>query len=221
MTTWKDGLLPASFKGVPFFIDASDVKSGRKSVTHQYPKREISFTEDLGKKPREFSIDALVIGDDYFIKRDGLLQACESPDAGILVHAYLGSVRAICQSVSVRESASDGRLARFSMTFVETGEPLYPKPRFDHYMALKHSVDQLKDIQHSAFIKQFTVTNFPRFVKNNAMNTVLTLTGVASAVKPNIAGAFNVFDGFDITKTLSNTPLLAHGITGLISDIAN
>ena len=52
--------LTASFRGVPFFVESSDISAGRRTVTHQYPQRDEPFTEDLGRAAREYELSAFV-----------------------------------------------------------------------------------------------------------------------------------------------------------------
>ncbi len=40
MSTWRDSLLPASFRGVGFFISSTAVPIGRKGQLHEFPQRD-------------------------------------------------------------------------------------------------------------------------------------------------------------------------------------
>ncbi|EPR0211413.1 DNA circularization N-terminal domain-containing protein, partial [Escherichia coli] len=45
---WKDRLVEASFRGVPFKVEDEGAPVGRRVETHEYPNRDKPYTEDLG-----------------------------------------------------------------------------------------------------------------------------------------------------------------------------
>ncbi|MFX9939048.1 DNA circularization N-terminal domain-containing protein, partial [Acinetobacter baumannii] len=63
--TWRDQLRPASFRGVPFHVTQATGTFGRRSVTHEYPFRDLPYVEDLGRRARTLRIEALLLGEDY------------------------------------------------------------------------------------------------------------------------------------------------------------
>lgn len=137
--SWKDKLLPASFRGVPFGVSANTRTGGRAAGVHTYPLRDKPFVEDLGRIERRFSVDAFIVGDDYAATRDRLIDRLESPGpgfpskpAGTLVHPTYGTLRVLCTNFRVSESLDEGRMARVSMDFVEAGEELQPSGRSQH-----------------------------------------------------------------------------------------
>ena len=120
---WKQSLLPASFMGVGFVVENSSGNFGRRNVAHEYPGRDGVENEDLGRKYREFSFSAYVVGDDYFNKRDSLIQIAERKNnAGLLIHPYLGRMRAKLLNVLVSENVTEGRMCRLTLTFNEDSE---------------------------------------------------------------------------------------------------
>jgi hypothetical protein len=58
---WRDALLPAMYDGVPFFCDTGIRESGRRAVIHEYPKRDIPYAEDMGRKATQYSVRGYVI----------------------------------------------------------------------------------------------------------------------------------------------------------------
>ncbi len=111
----------ASFRGLPFNVDTAERQGGRRGVTHEYPFRDEPFREDLGRQVRKFTIEGHVIGPDYLAARDMLLGALESPSGpGALVHPYYGTRHVAVTGFRVRESATEGGVARFSIDFEET-----------------------------------------------------------------------------------------------------
>jgi len=53
---WRDALLPAMFDGCPFFVEAGSQSGGRRIVTHQFPKRDLPYSEDMGRRATEFQV---------------------------------------------------------------------------------------------------------------------------------------------------------------------
>ena len=129
---WRDNLLPASFRGVEFGVDEHESQiAGRRAQTHEYPGRDVPFTEDLGRRTKRYDVEAYIVGEDYFARRDELLDACDMAGPGELVHPYLGSVSVVCRACNLRESTREGRMCRLTLEFVESGENIHPTDRAD------------------------------------------------------------------------------------------
>jgi len=117
MTTWRDSLLPASFRGVSFFVDAAGVPVGRKGQLHEYPKRDEPYFEQMGKQAQVHKLTAFVIGADCFEHRDKLLEALEKEGAGELVHPWLGRMQVQVGECDLQHDRREGGIARFDLTF--------------------------------------------------------------------------------------------------------
>jgi prophage DNA circulation protein len=119
--SWRDYLRPASFRGARFYIEAGGKRSGRRSVTHEFPKRDDPYTEDMGRRARRWTITAYVLGDDYLLARDALIGACERSGAGLLIHPTIGEEQVVCEHYHCVEQRERGGLAEFEMQFAEAG----------------------------------------------------------------------------------------------------
>ncbi len=130
---WRQQLQRASFRGVPFFVRSADTEEGRRGVLHEYPLREDPYVEDLGRKAGEFSLDAFVIGDDYFKARDALRAALREPGPGELVHPTLGrmQVSLVASFRFVESLVDEGGIARFSLRFTESQPAIQPTVETD------------------------------------------------------------------------------------------
>ncbi|MGO0628715.1 DNA circularization protein [Pseudomonas sp. SAR267] len=126
MTTWRDELHPASFRGVPFHVDSDSMPVGRRTQIHEYPQRDKPLVEDLGRVTREIKMAAFVIGEDFLIKRDALLNALDKPGAGELIHPWYGRLMVTATGCSVGHERREGGMARFDLVFVEDGEKGFP-----------------------------------------------------------------------------------------------
>lgn len=126
VSAWRRSLRRASFRGAAFLVDTSDHETGRRAVTHEFPGRDVPYTEDLGRKARTHAVEAYVLGPDYMPARDALLQACEAEGPGRLITPWTGEAMVICTGCRLRESRADGGMATFSLTFAEAGEAASP-----------------------------------------------------------------------------------------------
>ena len=109
--SWRDQLKDASFRGVPFFVDASSWSAGRNTVIHEFVQRDKPFVEDLGRKTRQFKIDAWVCAhpsNDFnpWPQRDSLIAAFETAGIGTFVHPYYGELTGYA-SAEITESGTD------------------------------------------------------------------------------------------------------------------
>lgn len=123
MASWRDDLLPASFRGVPFFVDRSRYRGGRKAVPHSIPfSEDPPWVEDEGKGDHVFSIEAFIVGPTgYKAARDALLVELEKKGPGTLVHPFYGTLTVqVGDDLGVDETKDEGGCARFSITFHET-----------------------------------------------------------------------------------------------------
>ena len=68
-------LIGASFRGVPFFVEDSARNGGRRKASKEFIDQDIPRVTDLGKKGNDFRIEGYVLGADYMVQRDALLDA--------------------------------------------------------------------------------------------------------------------------------------------------
>src|SRR5215471_14992652 len=58
---WRQRLRLASFKGAPFYVEQQGRSSGRRTVLHQYPKRDLPYAEDMGREALRYQITGYLI----------------------------------------------------------------------------------------------------------------------------------------------------------------
>ncbi|MEH6478294.1 MAG: DNA circularization N-terminal domain-containing protein, partial [Sneathiella sp.] len=165
--SWRDNLQPASYKTVAFEVTSHDLDTGRRGPVHEYPGRDKPMAEDLGRKAREFTIEGFVIGDDWHKKRDALIAKCEEEGPGKLVHPFFGSMQVENRGCRVSESSKEGRVARFSLTFVEAGENTFPTSSVNTAAAVESSSKSLKDAAASSLEDIYSVAKRPAFVADS------------------------------------------------------
>lgn len=158
--TWRDNLkTQATFRGVPFQTTDAEARVGRRTVQHEYPLRDRPYTEDMGRRARQYVVEAYVIGDDYLQRRDALMAAIEAAGPGELVHPRYGHVLVAVQDyVSVKESQREGGMARFSITFVEHGSNEFPKAVADSAAQVSRTADVLDTATAEDFAEAFEVS---------------------------------------------------------------
>lgn len=182
--SWREQLQPASFRGVPFLTMLHEAGLGRRVQVHEYPQRDKPWAQDLGRRARELSLEAYVLGDDYMAQRNALVRAIEQRGAGALVHPYLGELQCTVVSCKLRESTAEGGVARFALQFVESGEANFPSAETSTASAVVAASTQASTTTEAAFVKRYGVANRPAFVAEAAQG-ILTqaLAGMQGAVK--------------------------------------
>lgn len=196
---WKDRLLKASFRGVPFEVESDDSTFGRRVETHEYPGRDKPYTEDLGRATRRFTIQAYVIGDNYFDVRDRLIAAVDTPGPGTLIHPFYGEMK-ICVDGEVRvsHSSADGRMCRISFAFVEAGELSFPSSGNATRSRLFSSSSALSNAISGSF-GGFSLSGLPDFVQKGVLSDAGSMLGM-------VGDAFSFID-----KGISSASRLMQG----------
>ncbi|NKG32124.1 DNA circularization protein [Erwinia rhapontici] len=203
---WKDYLQDASLRDVPFKVSEDEATFGRRVQVHEYPQRDKPFAEDMGRATRKFSVQAYVIGDDFFIQRNKLIEAIEKPGACTLVHPYYGEMEVILdETVRVSHSVDEGRMCRITFSFVEAGELSFPTSGIATGSKLNWAVAALDDCISSAF-ESFGLDGMSDFMQSDvikeATDMVDTITAVYQYVDSGITAASRLLQG-DLSVLLS------------------
>jgi len=188
MASWRDKLQPASFRGAGFYVETHDAEVGRRTARHEYPKRDLPYSEDLGRKPRVYRVNAVVIGPDYMAARDALLAACEQEGPATLVHPYLGSLEVVCEGCSFREELRAGGQATFSLTFCEAGKREYPAQTIDWTAQASDAAGSARAVAGDVFAQVYRTTG-PAWLGAAAagdLKTALTLVRMVAAALPSV-----------------------------------
>ncbi len=170
-------LRPASFRGVPFQVNGSDLGVGRRVQVHDYPQRDQPWVEDLGRATREIAFEGFLIGADFIDQANRLLAELETAGAATLVHPWLGSMQ-VCLSAPARVCFDSGLgMATVSMSFVESGELAFPKATSSTQAASRLAADKLASAAVLDFSHSFTVAGFQSFVSSAAHGQLSTMLG--------------------------------------------
>lgn len=194
--TWRDNYRPASFRGVVFFVEKADSTHGRRQAVHEHAQRDVPYTEDLGRKAREFSVSGYLIGLEYQVQRDELIKACETAGPGVLVHPYRGEMTVECRGLGVGESAADGGMCMVTLTFLEAGEASYPAAKVDTVNAISAKGNAVTDAAGKGLVSDFLTTGFPAYVAEAAASGLADIGEFMSAPGINLAGELQAASDF-------------------------
>lgn len=167
MADWRLKLRPASFKGVNFQVESHDNESGRRAHIHEYPNKNSPYAEDMGRVSEAFVIEGFVIGDDYIEKRDALKAACNSYGAGTLIHPTQGTKQVICTGCRISERFTEGRIARFSLSFIDAGQQAFPSSIIDFKDQVAALASSVAACATANFLNRFSIKGLPTDVANS------------------------------------------------------
>lgn len=167
---WRKQLEPGSFRNVPFRVKSAQTQVGRRVQIHEYAQRDDAFPEDLGLKADAFTIEAIVIGPDYFKARDALIAALKQRGPGQLVHPYYGRrTVTLASPARISETPDEGGTARFSLDFIEAGENTEPSARQDTQSAVEAAADEANEAIAEGFAEEFSLEDVPEFIEASAL----------------------------------------------------
>ena len=129
-----NNLREASFRGARFEVDDVEASGGRRVVLHEYPLRDTPYSEDSGRRAREFSVRGYIIQGrtyDYASARADVLKALEAYGPGELVHPWHGEVSVVVDDYRLRESMERGGLLELDIRFREAGQLANPTASAD------------------------------------------------------------------------------------------
>ncbi len=143
--SWRDNLQDASFRGIPFKVEKSNVQIGRR-IKSQDRWQKRTLTIDEGPILPHFSITGYVIQNtendmDYFGERDELIKALSDDytknekgdkyNTGILIHPFLGRLKVHPGTCSINEEFKNGGMCTFEMEFFLEEDELFPADKRD------------------------------------------------------------------------------------------
>lgn len=187
MGSWLFKLQPASFRGVPFKVSDDEGTFGRRATTHEYPLRDVPFTQDMGRKARRYSVSAYLVGNDYMSQRDRLLTALEQGGSATLIHPFYGAVTVnVDGEIKVQHSRDNGGMCTISLQFVEAGQLNYPTSGGATEQNVQKAADQADQSFADKFLEDFDLTG-PGWISDGVMQN-------ASDMLDDVIEVFEVVD---------------------------
>lgn len=115
------GLLPAAFRGVPFWVVDARSNAGRRLVQTYFPGTDIKVHQDLGVSDGPVRVRGFVIGDDYIAQAQALLAAFRAPGSATFLHPWLGEMDVVLsRPAEVAFDVKELRVARVEAEFEPT-----------------------------------------------------------------------------------------------------
>jgi prophage DNA circulation protein len=175
--------LPVIWRGIAFRFGEYSLRGGRRVAIHEFPTRDDPFTEDLGRKIRQYRLRGHVIGPLWEASRDALVSACEDSAAvGTLVHPYLGPLRVRCLDYDVSEDKDNGQIANFELLFVEAGEEPGPSSFINTALSVLKQVETVIAEVQSAFMIGIALVQAPAALLSSFTGSVTGLVGSLTAL---------------------------------------
>jgi prophage DNA circulation protein len=132
---WRQDLQPASFRGAGFKVETGSRSGGRRLVPFEYPKQDVGFVEDLGRRLKRYRVQGYIVQNqvdmkDYQSARDMLGAALEADGSALLVHPTMGQATVYVEHYNIVEHKMKGGFCEFEMDFIEAGTqtPATPNP---------------------------------------------------------------------------------------------
>ncbi|MGE4539207.1 MAG: DNA circularization protein [Desulfovibrio sp.] len=223
---WRDSLLPASFRGVPFDVIAARDDVERALVQHEYPYRDGAEIEDMGRRPRKVTFRAVFWGDDYEEAVTRLIVALDTPGKGELIHPVFGSLTMACPSYRVDHHEDHPDYAEMELVFMEASPdiPFFDKPATATAQAASLAGDQqsalsLATLASWAGYAAWAVTvpaRLAAYVRGEVLGAVRSVTNLAR----DLAGLPRVVasDFLAIPQALASE---ARSVTAAVTDLAD
>ena len=182
--SWLEKYRKASFRNVKFLVSQHEATGGRRLAIHEFPQQDVPYTQDMGKKVKKFRVDAYVLGEDYFNQRNKLIEALDTQGKGTLVHPYLGSHYVKAENYRLRETVAEGRIARFTIDFVQAGKSIFPKEIIDASASILSAREAALLAINNWFLVSYQIANKPWRVVQNARDTLnVGFTAINNAKK--------------------------------------
>jgi prophage DNA circulation protein len=131
-SAWRHELVLASFKNALFHCESNARECGRRIVMHEFPKKELPYAEDMGRRAKSFIIRGYCIqypvdtgntlfNPDYRVARNLLRDALDREGPGVLVLPLSRYEIVVCTQYRLTEEEKFGGYCVFDMQFQELG----------------------------------------------------------------------------------------------------
>lgn len=202
--TWRDQLLPASFRGISFLIPQASVPVGMKVQLHEFPQRDEPYAEQLGKQAQVHRLVCWIIGDDCFERRDKFMEALETPGAGELVHPWLGRMQVKAGEAELTHDFKQGGMAAFAVTFYPDLPLKFPTAKVNTQQQVVKASDSLLDSALARYKSAMAKVDQARLGLARLRNSLSGVYTVIQQQFSTIIGAFTNLTGF--VQSLMNAP---------------
>lgn len=119
--SWDEELSLASFRGIEFNVLSVGDAFSRRVVEHKYPYRDGADLEDIGREPRETTLQAVFHGEGALSDLGSLIALWDEGKTGLFQHPLLGSWQTKIISMQVQHEASSRDTSTVDITFKQDG----------------------------------------------------------------------------------------------------
>lgn len=223
--SWRDQLKPASYRGVAFHSGGESEAFGPQYTVHTYPLKSKPYTEYMGDKPKEYTINAFVMGEDYHTQRDKLKAALNQVGPAQLVHPKYGRLTVVPIRIRLRETPREGGVCRFDITFVEYGGLPQPEQKVDTF---GQAIDAASAVKKQAVIDAIEQYQVLDIYQGEAVNRTLDLVTLTEDLTGRLNAAGQGVDDINLAVTelvndavniISHPPRLVASIAALVTNI--
>lgn len=181
MSVLSEQLQPASFRGVPFEVEASGITVGRRTVVHEYPQRDRPYVEDMGRATRNITLQCFVVGSDYLEQAQTLMHELEEPGPGTLIHPWLGEMEVTITSVSELQFDQGLGVASVTITATEAGDLEFPAVTADEDTEALEAADAVEKSAVDKFCEDFDLSTINDWVDSALEGSLLDALNFVSA----------------------------------------
>lgn len=181
MSVLSEQLQPASFRGVPFEVEASGITVGRRTVVHEYPQRDRPYVEDMGRATRNITLQCFVVGSDYLEQAQALMHELEEPGPGTLIHPWLGEMEVTITSVSELQFDQGLGVASVTITATEAGDLEFPAVTADEETEALEAADAVEKSAVEKFCEDFDLSTINEWVDSALEGSLLDALNFVSA----------------------------------------
>lgn len=181
MSVLSEQLQPASFRGVPFEVEASGITVGRRTVVHEYPQRDRPYVEDMGRATRNITLQCFVVGSDYLEQAQALMHELEEPGPGTLIHPWLGEMEVTITSVSELQFDQGLGVASVTITATEAGDLEFPAVTADEDTEALEAADAVEKSAVDKFCEDFDLSTINDWIDSALEGSLLDALNFVSA----------------------------------------
>jgi prophage DNA circulation protein len=215
--SWRDRLMPASFRGVGFWVDQAKSPVGKKGQLHEYPQRDMPYFEGLGQQAKIHDLTAFIVGPDCLEQRDKLLKALEQ-GSGELVHPWLGRLQVKVGECDMSHSRQDGGLVTFALKFYPDVPVPFPVAAVSTQKLLLASADTFLGSAVARFEDAMSLIQAARIGIADLRNSIKDIYGVIQQQLQPLIDQYRQIS--DLVKAVKELPKeVAAEFKGLLSDI--
>ncbi len=197
--SYLDRLKPGSFRGVPFFTPEHSMDGGHRGTVHEYPGSDDHTSQSLGKSVKTFSVTAVLIGADYDLIKNQLIEALDKGGPGKLVHRYLGEFDAEVEPgkrYTLRESEGDGARCVFTIPFIRSGAAKSPSAKADSRQLVKATATATRTYARAKFYAEVD-QHGPEWLRDQMLDAVNTASSAMRSVARTVNGTLGYVSGVE------------------------